>query len=97
MSSGICLLNINTLPQDDLSIILNEINISVDNGDFNGDCCYMNISTESVINNHNPIDYTKKIDNISTNIYLRVNTGLSDGVYIDDMLPVSALSKYVNI
>ena len=27
------------------------MNMSADNGDFNDDCCYMNGSTESVINN----------------------------------------------
>ena len=44
--------------------------MSVENGDINGDYCYMNSSTESFIKNHNYIDYTKKRDDISTNKYL---------------------------
>ena len=47
------------------------MNIGVDNGDVNGDYFYMNSSTGSVIKNHNLIDYTKKRDKFSTNIYLR--------------------------
>ena len=46
----------------------------------------MNISTVCVINNHNSIHYTNKIDEISTDTYLRGNNGLSDGVDINDML-----------
>ena len=45
--------------------------MSVANGDVNGDYFYMNISTVSVINNHNPIDYKNKRNEIFTNIYLR--------------------------
>ena len=56
----------------------------------------MNSSTGYFIRNQNSIDYTKKIDRISTNKYLRENIGLLDGVNIDDMLPVSATNKYVN-
>ena len=57
----------------------------------------MNISTRSEINNHNSIDYTKKRYEISTNIYLRENNGLSDGVDIDYMLPASTLNQYFNM
>ena len=56
----------------------------------------MNSSTGYFIRNQNSIDYTKKIDRISTNKYLRENIGLLDGVNNDDMLPVSATNKYVN-
>ena len=45
--------------------------MSVENGDINGDYCYMNSYTGSVINNQNSIDYTNKRDEISTNKYLR--------------------------
>ena len=70
--------------------------MSVENGDINGDYCYMNSYTGSVINNQNSIDYTNKRDEISTNKYLRENTGLPDGVDIDDMLPASAPTQYFN-
>ena len=60
--SGIGLLNKHNPPQDSESSKLNEINISVDNGDVNYDCCYMNSSTGYVINNHNIIDYKNKRD-----------------------------------
>ena len=69
------------------------MNMSVDNGDY----CYINSYTWSVINTHNSIDYTNKKDKISTNIYLKENNGLTDGVDIDDMLPVSAPNQYVNM
>ena len=72
------------------------MNMSVDNGDDNGDYCYMNSFTGYDINNHNSIDYTKERDEISTNIYLGKN-GLLDGVDIDNMLPASALNQYVNM
>ena len=72
------------------------MNMSVDNCYVNGSYCYMNISTGSESKNHNSIDYTKKIYEISTNIYLMINNGLPDGLGIDDMLPASVLSKYVN-
>ena len=67
MSSGIGLLNSHTLPQYNESSKLNEMNISVYNCDVNGAYCYMNSSTGYDINNHNSIDYTKKIDEIYTN------------------------------
>ena len=35
--------------------------MSVDNSDVNDDYFFMNSSTGYVINNHNAIDYTKKI------------------------------------
>ena len=76
---------------------MNEMSMSVDNGDANGDYCYMNSSTGNVINNHNLIDYTNKIYEISTNRYLRENNRLPDGVDIDDILPVSALNQYLNM
>ena len=57
----------------------------------------MNSSNESDINNKNYIDYTQKRYEIPTNIYLRENNGLPDGVDIGDMLPASAPNHYVNI
>ena len=44
VSSGIGLLNRNTPPQDNESGNLNEINMSVENGDVNGDYFHMNSS-----------------------------------------------------
>ena len=38
------------------------MNICVDNGDINGDYCYMNISTGSFINNNTSVDNTNKRD-----------------------------------
>ena len=60
VSSGIGLLNSHTLPQDNISNKLIDVNMSVLNGDVDGYYCYMNSSTGSVINNNNYIDYTKK-------------------------------------
>ena len=71
--------------------------MSVENGDINGDYYCMNISTGSVINNKNSIDYENKRDEISTNKYLRGNNGLPYGIEIDDMLPASATNQYVNM
>ena len=96
-SSGIGLLNSHTLHQADEQSKVNEINMSVDNGDVNGDNFYMNSSTGSVIRNHNSIDYTKKRDETSTNKYLREKYWFPDGVDIDDMLPSSAPNKYVKM
>ena len=70
VSSGIVLLNIHTLPKDNESIHLNEMNISVENGGFNSYYCYTNSTTVSEPKNHNYIDYTNKIHEISINIYL---------------------------
>ena len=95
--SGIGLLKSNILPQDNESKKLNEINMSVENGDVNGDYFYMNCFTGSDVKNHISIDYTKKRYGIYTNRYLRENNGLPDGVYIGDMLPASKLNQYVNI
>ena len=64
MSSGIGLLNSHTLPQDNESINLNDMNMSVENGNY----CYMNSSIISESKNHNSIDNTKKRDEIPTNI-----------------------------
>ena len=47
-------------------------------------------------NNHNPIDYKKKTDEIFTNRYLMENIGLAYGVGIDVMLSESAPNKYDN-
>ena len=69
----------------------------VENGDFNGDYCSMNSSTGSVIKNHNSIYYKNKWDENSTNKYLRGDNGSPDSVNIDNMLPASALNKYVNM
>ena len=69
----------------------------VDNGDVNGDYCYMNSSNGYFIDNQNLIDYINKIDDFSTNIYLKKNNGLPDVVDIDDMSPASALNQYCNM
>ena len=60
VSIGIVLLNNRTLPQDKESNNLNDMNMSVDNGDVNGDYFYMNIFTRSYSNIQNFIDYTIK-------------------------------------
>ena len=70
--------------------------MSVENGGANSDYCLMNSSTGSESRNHNSIDYTKKIDEISTKIYLMEKNGFPYGVDMDDMLPASALNKYAN-
>ena len=93
VSSVIGLLKSHTLTQAKKSSKLNDINIIVDNVDDNGDYCYINSSTIYVINNHNSVDYTKKINKFSINIYLRGYNGLSGGVYIDDMLPAFASNQ----
>ena len=49
VSSGIGLLNRHTPTQDNESNNLNEMNMSVDIGDDNGDYCYVNSSTGSEI------------------------------------------------
>ena len=98
VSSGIGLLNSHTLPQDNESIKLNDVNIGAENDDINGDYCYINISTGYESNNHNTIDYTKKSDEFSTNrYYLMENNGFPDGVVIDVVLPASALNQYDNM
>ena len=48
-SSEIGLLNIHTLPQTNELSKLNNMNMSVDNGDVNGDYYYINSSTGSFI------------------------------------------------
>ena len=68
----------------------------VENGDVNGDCCYMNSSTESVIRNNSFIEYTNKRDAISAKKYLKENNESPDGVDIDDILPASAPNQYAN-
>ena len=60
VSSGIGLIKIHYLPQANELRKTNGMNMSVDNGDVNGDYYYMNSSTGSVIRNHNSIDYAKK-------------------------------------
>ena len=67
--SGIGLLNSHILPKDNSSGTLNDMNMSVDKGDINGDSFYMNSSTGYESKNHNFVDYTKKIYEISTNRY----------------------------
>ena len=52
IGSGIGLLKSHTLPKDKESSKLNEMNIIFDNGDVNGDYCYMNSYTGSESNNH---------------------------------------------
>ena len=76
---------------------LNEFNMSVDNGDVNGEYFYMNSSTGSEFKNHSYIEYTKKIDEMYTNKCIMKNNGLTDGVGIDDMLPTSILNQCVNM
>ena len=61
VSSVIGLLNSHTLPQYNESSQLNDMNMSVDNGDVNGCYFYINSSTGSDINNNSSIDYTNKI------------------------------------
>ena len=97
VSSVTGLLNSHTLPQPNESSKFNELDISVDNGGFNGDYCYMNSSNGSVIRNHNSFYYKNKRDEIYTNKYLRLNNGLPDGVDIDYLLPASVPNKYVNM
>ena len=64
VNSVIGLLNSHTLPQDNESINLNDMNMSVENGNY----CYMNSSIISESKNHNSIDYTNKRDEILTNM-----------------------------
>ena len=73
------------------------MNISVDNGDVNGDHCYMNSSTLSKSNNQDSIHYINKRDVNSTNMNLMENNGLPDGVGIGDILPESILKQYVDM
>ena len=72
------------------------MNMSVENGDVNSDYGYINSSTRSVRKYHDSIDYTNKRDEIFTNRYLREKNVLQVCVYIDYMLPASALNQYVN-
>ena len=67
ISSGSVLLNRHTLLQDNEQSKINEMNMSVENGDVNGYYLHMNSYTGSIINNHNSIDYAKKRDGIYTN------------------------------
>ena len=53
ISSGIGLLDTHTITQDNESINFNEMNKNVENGDINGDYCYMNISAGSESKNRN--------------------------------------------
>ena len=57
----------------------------------------MNIYTGYDINNKSFISYTKKRDEISTNIFVRKNNGSPDGVYIVEVLPAYALNQYANM
>ena len=57
--------------------------MSVDNGDVNVKYFYMNSSTGYDIKNHNSIDYTNKIYEISTNRHLRENNGLPGSVDVE--------------
>ena len=72
------------------------MNISVDNGDVNGDHCYMNSSTLSKSKNQDSINYTNKRDVNSTNMKLLENNGLPNVVGIGDILPESTLKPYVD-
>ena len=73
------------------------MNMSVEIFYVNGNYFYMNNYTVSESKNHNSIDYTKKRDENSTNIYLMEINGLPDGICIDDMLPAPILNQYVNM
>ena len=73
VSSGIGLLNSHTIPQYEESSHLNGINTSVENGDVNGDYCYIKIPTGYESKNHNSIYYTKKRYEIAPNIYVMEN------------------------
>ena len=97
ISSGIGLLDSHTLSQDNESINLNDMNMSVENGDVNGDHFYINSSTRYESNNHNSIGYTNKRDSISTYMYLMVINVLPDGVGIDFMFPASTLNQCANM
>ena len=57
--------------------------MGVENGDVNGNYCYMNGYTASKSKNHNSMDYTNKMEDISTNRYSIENNALPDGVGID--------------
>ena len=80
VSSGIGLLNSHTLHQYNESSNFNDMNMIVDNGGVNVDYLYLNISTGSESKNHNSVDYSNKIDKMSTKSYLRENIGLPDSV-----------------
>ena len=97
VSSGIGLLNIHNLPQDNYSSNLNYMNMSVENGGVNDGYCYMNSSTVSESKNHNYINCKNKIFEISPNIYVTENNLLPDGFGIDVMSLASALNQYVNM
>ena len=97
VSIVIGLLKSHNLHQAKESIKLNAMSMSVYNCGINGDYCYINIPTVSVIKNNNNIYYTNKRDEISTNRYLRENNGLPYGINIDDMLPAPAPNQYVNM
>ena len=97
MISWTGLLKSNTIPLYNEWSQLNHMNMSVDNGDVNDNYCYMSGCTVYESKNHNPIEYNNKRDEISSNIYLRGNNGLPDGVCIDVILTPSALDQYVNI
>ena len=60
VSIVIGLINSQTLPQSSKVSQLNDINISVDNGDVNGDYCYMNSSTGCVIKKKIPLIIQRK-------------------------------------
>ena len=73
------------------------MNMSVEHGDVDDYYCYTNSSIGFESKNHNCIDYKNKRNDISTNIYLMENNGLTDDIGIDDMLPASALNQYSNM
>ena len=73
------------------------MNTCVYNGDINGVYCYMNTSTRYESNDHNFIYYTNRRDKHSTNIYVKGNNGLLDGVAIHIILSAPTLKTYFNI
>ena len=62
VSNVIGLLRSHTIPQDNESSKLTQINMSVYNVDNNVDYCYINSSTGYESNNHSYVHYTNKGD-----------------------------------
>ena len=73
------------------------MNMSVDNGDVNGDYFYMDSSTRYESNDQSSFDYTKKRDEIYINRCLIEHNGWPYSARIDVMLPASMLNQYDNM
>ena len=76
VSSGIGLINIQTISQLIESTKLNDMNWGVENCDVSGNNFYMNSHTIYEKKNHNYIYYTKKRDGNPPNLSAIENTGL---------------------